>query len=250
MTATAWRRRMRFVRHQTWGHLMKETHILPFLIGVVLLSGCLCLGQEDNTAQLTRQAVAGDASAQVQLGMKYAMTMHPDFPQAMKWFRMAADQGSADGQLHLAAMYDIGLTPSNPTEAVKWYTLAAKQGNKDAEFRLGQMYDRGRGVKQDYVQAIDWYKKAIAHGRSDPEYRMGEMYESGLGVKQSYTEAVQWYLRAAQKGRPEAEFRLGHMYEMGLGIQKDKTEAIAWYQKSSDHGFPDAVEALKALGIQ
>ncbi len=47
-------------------------------------------------------------------------------------------------------------------EAVKWYTKAAQQGDADAQCRLGLMYANGRGVPQDYVQAYKWLNLAAA----------------------------------------------------------------------------------------
>src|SRR5215469_6832531 len=114
-------------------------YALPFSLACILLGNGFCAGQGELLA-LKQKAKAGDPTAQVEVGMNYAMTAHPDIPEAMRWFRMAADQGSAAGQLHLGAMYDVGMTPPNPSEAVKWYSMAAKQGLKDAEYRLAYMY--------------------------------------------------------------------------------------------------------------
>jgi len=42
-------------------------------------------------------------------------------------------------------------------EAVKWYRLAAEQGNADVQSYLGVMYDNGRGVLQDDKETAKWY---------------------------------------------------------------------------------------------
>ena len=228
---------------------LMKCHALPISLALILLGQGLCSGQSE-LSELKQKAKAGDPSAQVQVGMTYAMTANPDIPEAMKWFRMAANQGSAQGELHLAAMYDFGLNPQNPAEAVKWYTLAATQGLKDAEYRLGVMYDRGRGVTQDYAVAAEWYTKAARQGRVDSQYRLGEMYEKGQGVKQNFATAMKWYLAAANQQHAVAEYQVGRLYEKGIGTAKNKSEAMAWYQRSSAHGYPDATEALKALESQ
>ena len=41
--------------------------------------------------------------------------------------------------------------PENDTEAVKWYRMAAEQGIASAQYNLGVMYANGQGVPQDYV---------------------------------------------------------------------------------------------------
>ena len=54
--------------------------------------------------------------------------------------------------------------PRNYEEAVKWYKMAAEQGDASAQSLLGHLYKIGRGVASDYEQAIKWYKKAADQG--------------------------------------------------------------------------------------
>jgi TPR repeat protein len=49
-------------------------------------------------------------------------------------------------------------------EAVKWYRMAAEQGNVDAQFVLGYLYYSGEGVEADTDEAIKWYRKAADQG--------------------------------------------------------------------------------------
>ncbi len=44
-------------------------------------------------------------------------------------------------------------------EAVKWFRLAAEQGNANAQQNFGFMYLEGRGVPQDFVEAMKWFAK-------------------------------------------------------------------------------------------
>jgi TPR repeat protein len=57
--------------------------------------------------------------------------------------------------------------PQDYKEAVKWYRLSAEQGNAHAQFNLGQMYYQGQGVTQDYIQAHMWFNLAGASGDAD-----------------------------------------------------------------------------------
>jgi len=41
-------------------------------------------------------------------------------------------------------------------EAVKLYRLSAEQGDAEAQYNLGLMYDEGQGVPQDYKEAVKW----------------------------------------------------------------------------------------------
>ena len=46
--------------------------------------------------------------------------------------------------------------------AVKWWRLAAEQGFAEALNNLGMMYGNGDGVAQDYVQAHKWFDLAAS----------------------------------------------------------------------------------------
>ena len=61
-----------------------------------------------------------------------------DYATALKEWRPLAEQGNADAQNNLGAMYDNGNgVLQNYTEAVKWYRLAAEQGYAGAQINLG-----------------------------------------------------------------------------------------------------------------
>ena len=55
-------------------------------------------------------------------------------------------------------MYASGMgVPLDYQEAVRWYRLAAEQGNAEAQHNLGLKYEYGDGVPQDYQEAVRWY---------------------------------------------------------------------------------------------
>jgi uncharacterized protein len=58
-------------------------------------------------------------------------------------------------------------------EAMKWYRLAADQGFAKAQFNLGDIYDQGHGVAQDYKEAVKWYQLAAEQGLADAQYNLG-----------------------------------------------------------------------------
>jgi len=88
-------------------------------------------------------------SADYQKG--FAAAQSGDYATALREWTPLAEQGNADAQTLLGAMYDNGEgVPQDYKTAVKWYTLAAKQGNAFAQSNLGVMYANGQGVPQDY----------------------------------------------------------------------------------------------------
>ena len=61
-----------------------------------------------------------------------------DYKRAFPACSRAAKQGDVLAQFGLGEMYAKGYgVPENDREAVKWFRLAAEQGHADAQFRLG-----------------------------------------------------------------------------------------------------------------
>ena len=79
-----------------------------------------------------------------------------------------AEGGDAIAQFNLGLMYDNGEgVPEDDTQAVKWYRLAADQGNAFAQFFLGLMYTKGEGVPEDDVESYARFNVAVALGNED-----------------------------------------------------------------------------------
>ncbi|WP_400146315.1 tetratricopeptide repeat protein [Candidatus Methanarcanum hacksteinii] len=76
-------------------------------------------------------------------------------------------------QYNLGRIYESGYgVKTSHEEAVKWYRLAANQGHACAQYRLGTMYEYGRGVEQSYEEAIKWYKLAADQGQIEAKERL------------------------------------------------------------------------------
>jgi TPR repeat protein len=78
-------------------------------------------------------AASGDAQAQVAIAGLYrfgAGKRDPDMVKAVYWFRRAAEQGDAIGQLNLGEHFLTGQgVKHDPVEAYMWLSLAAARGN-------------------------------------------------------------------------------------------------------------------------
>ena len=81
-----------------------------------------------------------------------------------------AEAGNADAQNNLGWLYSNGHgATQNYQEAIKWFRLAAAQGNTSAQLTLGKMYRSGQGVAQDHVRAQMWLILAAAKGNSEAQ---------------------------------------------------------------------------------
>src|SRR5271166_2226498 len=66
--------------------------------------------------------------------------------------------------------------------AMSYWRPLAEQGNAQAQADLGAIYALGQGVPEDYLQAAAWYRKAADQGNADAQANLGLMYALGWGV--------------------------------------------------------------------
>ena len=147
------------------GSLLALTLIAPWALG------------QDPAADLRRQAEQGDASAQFNLGLMYATGrgVPQDEAEAVRWSRLAADQGLAVGQSNRGSAEGRGV-PQDDAEAVRLFRLAAELGHASAQSNLGSMYAEGRGVPQDDAEAVRWSRLAADQGNALGQYNLGVIY--------------------------------------------------------------------------
>lgn len=237
-------------------------------------------------------AEQGNPNAQVLLTTIYSSIL-PDYgiekndTEAVKWCRMAAEQGfdkaegllghfyhrgigverdeklallwlesastgDAEAQYEIASLLAEGASPQSEqsAEAVLWLEKAARQGHAAAQYALGRSYMKGIGVKQDYHQGLKWL---MLSARQDNPYAanyLGLAFRKGLGVVQDPGQAVHWYTRAANEGNLRAaQFNLGRMYETGFGVPKDEETALRWYSKAAEQGHRESAAILAERGF-
>lgn len=126
--------------------------------------------------ELRPQAEGGLTSAQYALAQIYktgSAGVPKDYFEAIKWLRMAAEQGGmwqakkelVELRSHLADIYsNRDNAPDSNYEEVQWYRQAAEQGLAEAQYQLGYMYANGEGVPQNYPTAHIWSNVAAANG--------------------------------------------------------------------------------------
>ena len=124
----------------------------------------------------------------------------------------------------------------NYPEAMRWWRKAAEQGLAEAQFNLGHRYREGRGVKQDDREAVRWYRKAAEQGYANAQALLGVMYVIGQGATQDYVQAHKWFniasalgYKAAKKLREEAEKKM--TAQQIAEAQREATKWLEAYQK-------------------
>jgi hypothetical protein len=117
--------------------------------------------------------------------------------------------GSCFGQLAVGWRYFFGCggVARDYAEALRLYRLAAEQGHASAQFQLGFMFEDGQGVAQDSAEASRFYRLAAEQGLASAQFKLGNLC-FGTGVAQDSAEAIRWYRLAAEQGHAEAQRRL------------------------------------------
>jgi TPR repeat protein len=98
------------------------------------------------------------------------------------------------------AAYDRG----DYATAVRLLHPLAEQGNAQAQNGLGAMYYNGKGVAQDFKEAVKWYRLAAMQGYASAQVNLGAMYYEGKGVAEDFIRAYIWLSIAAAKGDANA----------------------------------------------
>lgn len=189
-------------------------------------------------------AKKGNLDALLRLGAFY--DTQKDYPQALLWYKKAADMGSATADLQMAFHYRVGWgVPANDKVGFYWYKKAAEKG--DGYIAVANSYRDGEGVKKDYKQAEYWYKKEAERGSVTAYYLLGVIY--GKKYLADHMKAVHWFKKAFEGGNgpnayylPSAAYYLaGEYLENG-----DVEHAKQWYEKTTqmnDRSFADSARA-------
>jgi TPR repeat protein len=167
--------RCRDCRHHFWAfNPLKPVLLLLIVAALVGFTAWFALEPRDETSFSRSdvslphdQAAAGNANAQLKLGLRYA-------------------EGTGVIQ--------------NDKEATKWFALAAQQGQTEAQYHYGLALLHGRGVVQDYRAAFRWIDKAARSGYPKAQFDLGELYRYGTGTAVDKPRAYLWFNLAAAQG--------------------------------------------------
>ena len=117
----------------------------------------------ENDAEVARwfrlSADQGNPVGQYCLGRTICSTSRSwGHPVAMQMFRNAARCGLAEAQTAIAQYYR---ERADYAVAVRWYKMAAEQGEYAALVAMGEMSFKGEGVSQDNVAATKWLRRVL-----------------------------------------------------------------------------------------
>lgn len=159
-------------------------------------------------------------------------------PRAISLYKQAAAIGEPAAQIRLGTIAELGQLGlrKNPKRAYRYYRQAAESGSASGCFRLAQCYEKGIGVSPNQVKATDMYRKAALGGLAIASTTMARRCFEGKGISRDARAAIEWLNRGVQTGSTEAMVLLGQRFEYGQVISKDINRAGQLYSTAAKAG--------------
>lgn len=226
-------------------------------------------------------AQSGNVDAQIFLGYSYlygANNVEINYPEAFKYYSMAAAQHNSVGMNNLGSMYYGGIgvhrdintavklfkeaakagnieaatnlgfilisssSEKNKQNAIPYFEMAAQGGDNAAKFMLGYSLYTGKYSPKDYARAVPFIKESANAGFDEAQEVMAEIYIKGLGVPQNYSKAVEYLRRAISQGSVDSMVKLADILVDGKKYASNPHMAHVFYNLASVRGAVNAAE--------
>ena len=194
---------------------------------------------------LIQKANSGDKESELALGQiyYYGEGIRPDYYEAEKWLRRAADKNDAKACRYLGELHSrdlliedqlYSIASNHGIENAKpWLQESAANENEDAAKLLGILLILYPLNDENY-KIVEAPRKML-----DPLAKKGDLQAiQALQILRSrwpypYSKEL---LEEVKQEVPEAFFDLGYAYMYGEGVQKDPQKAVENFQKSFEKG--------------
>lgn len=158
-------------------------------------------------AALYRRAQENDAGATYALGyfQRNSGAGEARHAEAFGFFHRAAALGHVRAMEMTAHAYRDGRgTDKNPTEAAKWYRRAADAGSAMGAFSLGMLIATGQTGPMDAPEAFRLMQRAAAGGIASAHYLLANYLDIGRGTGRDREAAARHFVEAARNGSQDA----------------------------------------------
>ncbi len=179
---------------------------------------------------LVRKARKGDTESQWQVGQTYARLGEP--ARALPMLHSAAATGHPRAAALLGTLHEeAGGTAKNREEAMRWYRLAAEQGQPEAMAALGRLLLQEPGPEAR-ESAWQWLRQAARLNDRDGQYHLGRLLAQA-GAAQDDAQACQLFLKAAEQGHVGAQVAAATHLLAGRGAARDRKAAADWLARAA-----------------
>jgi TPR repeat protein len=166
--------------------------------------------------------------------------------EAVKYYRMASDQGSPHGMMCFADMLEHGKgVPVDHTEAIRLYRLAAAKNHSKALGCIGFKMITGDGVPKDIEKGKELIRRQVELGDPVGLLHLGRIAEEGVGGPVDLDAAYRYYAMAAGSGLSPGLLRMSRMMMLGQGTRQCPLGALDMYTMLIERdGNTDAMASL------
>lgn len=163
-----------------------------------------------------------------------------DDSRSFQYLKEAAEYGHAEAQALLGRCYYYGEgCRQDYSEAVKWYDMAEQRGSALAYNGIGLCYEKGYkkltagSTATPGQAAFMYYKKAADKGLSEGMANVGRCFLDSIGVTNiSPLEAGRWLRKAALQGN---EYALERIKGIEQGYQHSLERAVSYTQEAAQY---------------
>jgi TPR repeat protein len=148
------------------------------------------------------------------------------------------------GDLYMTGYFRNAEVEVSYPEAYRFYKMAADRNSPAGIAGLGELYYSGLGVEQSYSKAAELIEKSCGYDAHAAQ-RLADMYYDGIGVEQSYSKALEFLLEIEDEDEDTGvDYRIGCMYLEGLGAERSEEKARKYLEVSAGFGHEEAVRKL------
>ena len=210
-------------------------------------------GYNAATGQITVNVSGGGGVAAARAAI--ATLSSPTLAQIAQRLSREAAAGNAQSQYQLGRMNAAGYGVSeNMTEARRLFVAAASQGHVEASAYAGQFLVYGKGGPVDMARGMSYAETAAKAGNIDAKSMLGVRYMTTAfetGNNADMPRAIQFLEQAALGGNAIAQATLGTtVYYYGVGgVPADGVKAVRYLRMGAEQGEPMSMYYLGNLMV-
>lgn len=196
---------------------------------------------------LYRSAEGGDRRAQLRVAalLQSEACAPGGQSEALRWFEMAARQGSRAARVALADWFWREDDPA----AKPWLEALAEGGDPEVLYRLGVLLLSTGGMRR----AAECLGRAALGGHPGAQTAYGLLHAAPggrrvLGVPHSFKKAAFWLEKASSSGDAQASFQLHRLYRLSQFSLRSLAMSQRYLERSAEQGHPHA-QYLVALSL-
>lgn len=154
----------------------------------------------------------------------------------LAYMKKSAKMGYVPSMLFLGKYFlkGEGSREADYHESFKWYKMAADNLSAEGAYNSAKLLEEGEGVKKNMKAAFELYKKASVMGYAPATNELGRCYMCGLAVELDEAKAYSLFEKSADDGCVEALYSLSTCFLKGIGVEADFVRARELRQRADE----------------